>query len=53
LVFFKRKEKPIKKAVKEAKKRCYRVVSMVSKGMFEEAYGESIEAYKSLTSFSQ
>ena len=53
MIFFRRKEKPVKKAAKEAEKQYCKISDMLSKGKFEEAYNESIEVYKSLKSFPQ
>jgi len=53
MIFFKRKENPVKKAAKEAEKKYYRITGLIDKGMLEEAYSESIETYRNLRSFPQ
>ncbi len=52
MILFKRKKKLIKKAAKETEKRYRKVPDMFSKGGFEEAYKESLEAYRNLMELS-
>jgi len=53
LIFFRKKEKPIKKAAKEAEKQFRKISNLISKGKLKEAYSESLEIYRNLKSFPQ